>query len=102
MMRCMEQRSRAPARDGHRTTLRVPDALMTVAQRLAGESGTTANDIIVQLAEAGAERAERSRRAQALAMSRREAVARTPGALEPQFPSAEEIRRAALSGRLMS
>ncbi|WP_354698173.1 hypothetical protein [Paraconexibacter sp. AEG42_29] len=71
----MDQRRRAPRREGHRTTLTVPHALVEAAERLADELGTTANDAIVRLAEEGAEARSRRAHIAAVAAERRAAVA---------------------------
>ena len=94
-----EERRRAPRREGHRTTLRVPDEVMRAAEQLAAELGTTPNDALVQLAEAGAQSADRRRRALTLAAARREAVDRVGFADSLSFPSEQQMRAAMLSGR---
>jgi hypothetical protein len=100
MMRYMaDERRRAPRRDGHRTTLRVPDDVMRAAEQLAAELGTTPNDAIVQLAQTGAAAADRRRRSLDLAAARREAVTRVEFANMMTFPSPEQVRAAMLSGR---
>jgi hypothetical protein len=99
MMRSMEPRRRAPRRDGHRTTLTVPNSVLTAAERLARELGTTSNDAIVRLAEEGASARERRERIDALASKRRSAVERVGFADALAFPSAEELQEAMLAGR---
>jgi len=95
----MESRRRAPHREGQRTTLRVPEAVMRAARALADELGTTTNDAIVRLAEDGIAAGERRRQAERLARDRREAVARAGFADAMSFPTPEEMRAAMLSGR---
>jgi len=46
------RRQRARRRDGARTTLRVPTALLLTARRYADDLGTTPNDALIRLAEA--------------------------------------------------
>jgi hypothetical protein len=100
MMRYMdEHRRRAPRRTGHRTTLRVPDDVMRAAERLATELGTTPNDALVQLAEAGAAATDRRRRAEQIASARREAVGHVGFADMIDFPTAEDLHAAMISGR---
>lgn len=65
-------RERAPARNGKRTTLRVPDDLREAAEALAQETGTTTNDALLQLAYHGA-RIDRDRRETAALAERRRA-----------------------------
>lgn len=95
----MEPRRRAPQREGTRTTLRVPDAVMQAAQVLAQELGTTTNDAIVRLAEQGLAVGERRRAIERLALERREAVARGGLANAASFPAPDDLRAAMLSGR---
>jgi hypothetical protein len=94
-----QDRRRAPRREGHRTTLRVPDDVMAAAEQLAAELGTTPNDALVQLAEAGAQAADRRRRALTLAAVRRDAVGRVGFADSLSFPSPQDVQAAMLSGR---
>ena len=101
-MRCVEPRQRAPQREGHRTTLRVPDSVMRAAHALADELGTTPNDAIVRLAEEGIAVTERRRRAERIAGERRDAVARAGAPDGVGFPTAEEMHAAMLSGRRAS
>jgi hypothetical protein len=95
----METRRRAPRREGHRTTLTVPYSVLTAAERLARELGTTSNDAIVRLAEEGASARERRDRIDALATERRAAVERAGFADALAFPSPEELQGAMLAGR---
>ncbi len=95
----MERRRRAPHREGHRTTLTVPHAVMDAADRLARELGTTSNDAIVRLAEEGASARERRAQIAALAAERRAAVEGVGVDEAAAFPTADEFREAALAGR---
>jgi hypothetical protein len=95
----MEPRRRAPRRTGHRTTLTVPHSVLDVADRLAQELGTTANDAIVRLAEEGASSRERHDQIAALAAERRAAVERAGLSDALAFPSADELHEAMLAGR---
>jgi hypothetical protein len=54
-------RTRAPKTVGRRTTLRVPESLDRAAGELAAAVGTTRNDALVLLAEAGAKELARTR-----------------------------------------
>lgn len=98
-MRYMDARRRAPRREGHRTTLTVPNSVLTAAERLARELGTSSNDAIVRLAEEGASARERRDRIDALASERRAAVERVGLSDALTFPSAEELQAAMLAGR---
>lgn len=70
-----------------------------MADRVAQELGTTANDAIVRLAEEGASSRERHERIATLASERRAAVER-PGLNDAlAFPSADELHEAMLEGR---
>jgi hypothetical protein len=84
---------------GRKTTLTVPCAVVTAADRLARELGTTSSDAIVRLAEEGAAARERRERIAALASERRAAVehVRRDGTLA--LPAMEELREAMLAGR---
>jgi hypothetical protein len=77
----------------------VPSSVLTAAERLARELGTTSNDAIVRLAEEGASARERRDRIDALASERRSAVERVGFADALTFPSAEELHGAMLAGR---
>lgn len=94
MMRYMDQRRRAPRREGHRTTLTVPHTLVEAAERLADELGTTANDALVRLAEEGVQARERRAHIAFVAAERRAAVS---GAASLPDPNA--LRAAMLGGR---
>ena len=75
---------------------------MRTARALADELGTTPNDAIVRLAEEGIDVMERRRRAERIASERREAVARAGAVEGVDFPTAEEMHAAMLSGRRAS
>lgn len=77
----------------------MPNSVLTAAERLAREMGTTSNDAIVRLAEEGASARERLARIDALASERRAAVERVGFADALAFPSAEELQAAMLAGR---
>jgi len=77
----------------------VPSSVLTAAERLARELGTTSNDAIVRLAEEGASARERRDRIDVLASERRSAVERVGFADALTFPSAEELQGAMLAGR---
>jgi hypothetical protein len=98
----MEPRQRAPQREGQRTTLRVPEPVMRAARALADELGTTPNDAIVRLAEEGIAATDRRRRAERIAIERRDAVVRAGAPDGLGFPTAEELHAAMLSGRRAS
>jgi hypothetical protein len=99
MMRYVERRYRAPRREGHRTTLTVPRSVLTAAERLATELGTTPNDAIVRLAEEGAAVRERQARIAAVAAERRAAVEDVGAVRGDDFPTPQELRDAMLAGR---
>jgi hypothetical protein len=101
MMRYVERR-RAPQREGHRTTLKVPEDVMAAARELADELGTTPNDAIVRLAEEGSQARQRSLAAQRLARERRDAVVRDGQMAGPVYPDADALREAMLDGRRAS
>jgi glutamate synthase domain-containing protein 1 len=100
MMRYVAKRERAPHREGQRTTLRVPAELVAEADDLAREIGTSSNDALIRLAERGADARRRAAVAARLAEQRRAAVFRTGFSDAIEFPSAEELRDAMLSGRV--
>jgi hypothetical protein len=77
----------------------VPNSVLTAAERLARELGTTSNDAIVRLAEEGASARARREQIDALACERRSAVERVGFADALAFPSAEELHEAVLAGR---
>jgi hypothetical protein len=77
----------------------VPNSVLTAAERLARELGTTSNDAIVRLAEEGASARERREQIDALASERRSAVERVGFADALTFPSPEELQEAMLAGR---
>jgi hypothetical protein len=77
----------------------VPHSVLDAAERLAQELGTSANDAIVRLAEAGVSARERQERIAALASERRTAVERVGLSDAHAFPSADELHDAMLAGR---
>lgn len=77
----------------------MPSSVLTAAERLARELGTTSNDAIIRLAEEGASARERREQIDALACERRSAVERVGFADAITFPSAEELQGAMLAGR---
>lgn len=91
---------RAPRSEGPRTTLRLPDALASVAEDLAGELEISRNDALLRLATRGARLYEQER---GVAIRRAERWASVvPGALDEagaDLPSADEARRAVLDAR---
>ena len=92
-------RERAPRREGHRTTLRLPFPVFEAAASLAQELGTTPNEAIVRLAEEGASARARRDRIASLAAQRRSAVDRAGREDASTFPTAEQTRAAMLVGR---
>lgn len=92
--------ARAPRSEGPRTTLRLPDALAAVAERLARELDISRNDALLRLATLGARLYEQE---QSIAVRRAERwAAVVPGAIHidhADFPSPEEARDAILAGR---
>ncbi len=92
-------RERAPHREGHRTTLRVPAELLAEAADLARQIGTSTNDALVRLAEQGADSRRRAAAAERLAKQRRDAVFPCRFADASELPSPAELRAAMLSGR---
>ncbi|MCP9488412.1 MAG: hypothetical protein MSC31_00885 [Solirubrobacteraceae bacterium MAG38_C4-C5] len=95
----MSSKERAPRREGHRTTLRLPFPVFEAAASLAQELGTTPNDAIVRLAEEGAAARTRRDRIATLAARRRSAVERAGREDASPFPSGQETRAAMLAGR---
>jgi hypothetical protein len=79
--------------------LTVPRSVLTAAERLANELGTTPNDAIVRLAEEGASARERRARIAAIAAERRAAVEEVGSGQGDGFPRPEELREAMLAGR---
>lgn len=91
---------RAQRSEGPRTTLRLPDALAEVSERLARELGISRNDAVLRLATRGAQLYEQERTIAERRAARWAAV--VPGAVEldeTTFPSPEEMRAAALHAR---
>jgi len=90
--------SRAPRREGARTTLRVPTDLAATVRAYAEELDTSANDALLRLAERGAEIVERERRVEQLATERRAAMAVAIGPEEEDEPLHPEVVREAILG----
>jgi hypothetical protein len=92
--------ARAPRSEGPRTTLRLPDALAAVAERLARELDISRNDALLRLATRGARLYEQE---QSIAVRRAERwAAVVPGAVHTDhgdLPSPEEARDAILATR---
>jgi hypothetical protein len=91
---------RAQRSEGPRTTLRLPDALAEVAERLARELGISRNDAVLRLATRGAQLYEQERTIAERRAARWAAV--VPGSVDldaAAFPSPEEMRAAALHAR---
>lgn len=92
--------ARAPRSEGSRTTLRLPDALAAVAERLAAELGISRNDALLRLATRGAQLYEQEQRIAARRAERWAAV--VPGVVDIEhadLPSLEEARGAVLAAR---
>lgn len=100
-MRHDEPRNRTRARrsEGPRTTLRLPHALVAVADRLAAELGISRNDAVLRLATRGAAIYEQERVVAERRAARWAAV--VPGAVAPgvRFPTPEEARAAVAGAR---
>jgi len=92
--------ARAPRSEGPRTTLRLPEALAAVAERLARELDISRNDALLRLATRGARLYEQE---QCTAVRRAERwAAVVPGAVgidHADFPSPDEARDAILAVR---
>ncbi len=92
--------SRAPRREGERTTLRVPEALRATATACAEELGTSTNDALIRLAERGAAIYEAQRQVERLSAERRAAVFAGAGDDEEiELPPPEVMSEAMLAGR---
>jgi len=92
--------ARAPRSQGPRTTLRLPDALAVVAERLARELDISRNDALLRLATRGARLYEQEHRVAVRRAERWAAV--VPGIFDIEcggFPSPAEARDAVLTGR---
>jgi len=92
--------SRAPRSKGPRTTLRLPDALADVAERLARELDISRNDALLRLATRGARLYEHE---QSIAVRRAERwAAVVPGVLDvdhADFPTPSQAQQAILAAR---
>ncbi len=91
---------RAPRSEGSRTTLRLPDALAAVAERLASELNISRNDALLRLATRGARLYEAEN---SIAVRRAERwAAVVPGVVDvdrADFPSPGEAQEAILAAR---
>jgi hypothetical protein len=89
---------RAPRSEGPRTTLRLPDALAAVADRLADDLGISRNDAILRLATRGARLYEQEL---GIAVRRAERwAAVVPGDVDfDALPSPDEAREAIAAAR---
>lgn len=92
--------ARAPRSEGPRTTVRLPDALAAVAERLARELDVSRNDALLRLATRGARLYEQE---QSIAVRRAERwAAVVPGVVDTDLadlPSPDEARDAILAAR---
>jgi len=92
--------ARAPRSEGPRTTLRLPDALAAVAERLARDLDISRNDALLRLATRGARLYEQE---QSIAVRRAERwAAVVPGVVDidhADFPSPDDARDAILAPR---
>jgi len=92
--------ARAPRSDGPRTTLRLPDALAAVAERLASELDISRNDALLRLATRGARLYEHE---QSIAIRRAQRwAAVVPGVVDidhADFPSPGEAQDAVVAAR---
>lgn len=97
------QPSRAPRSEGPRTTLRVPPALVTIADRMAAELHVSRNDALLRLASHGASLYERERQIVERKEQRWQAVMEAMDAEvgddSGEFSSAEEAYEAVMSAR---
>jgi len=91
---------RAPRSEGSRTTLRLPDTLAVVAERLARELDISRNDALLRLAARGARLYEQE---QSIAARRAERWAAVVSGVvhteQGDIPSPEEARHAILAAR---
>ena len=89
---------RAPRTEGPRTTLRLPKALVEVADKLAHELGVSRNEALIRLATRGASLYELE---QSIAVRREQRWAAVlPGVIDTdhtEFPSPAEARDAIFS-----
>lgn len=91
-------RKRAPRSDGSRTTLRVPKALLAIADRLAEELNVSRNDALLRLTARDASLYDRER--QVAQRRDRRWAAVVPGAVDvDSVPSPDEARDAVLGAR---
>lgn len=93
-------RARAPRREGQRRQVTVPAPLWNTLSRYAREHGTTPNDALIQLANAGAAGYERDRAVADRAEVARAAIMAGVGEMSRSgFLSSEEALEAALAVR---
>ena len=94
---------RAPRSEGPRTTLRVPPALVAIADRMAAELHVSRNDALLRLASHGASLYERERQIVERKEQRWQAVMEAMDAEvgddSGEFASAEEAYEAVMSAR---
>ena len=98
--RAAQPPARAPRSEGPRTTLRLPDALAALAERLARELDISRNDALLRFATRGARLYEQE---ESIAVRRAERwAAVVPGAVRigpADLPSPDEARDAILAAR---
>ncbi len=95
--------ARAPRSEGARTTLRLPDALAAVAERLARKLEISRNDALLRLATRGARLYEQEQSIAARRAERWAAV--VPGAVnveQADLPAPDEARDAILAARIQT
>jgi uncharacterized protein (DUF1778 family) len=95
--------SRAPRSEGPRTTLRVPPALVAIADRMASELHVSRNDALLRLASHGASLYEQERQIVERKEQRWQAVIEAMDAEADhdlgEFPSAQEAYEAVMNAR---
>lgn len=91
--------TRAPRREGRRTTLRVPAALEAELSKTARELGRSENEALVHLAQIGAGTAQRQRDLRKVIAKRRSAVSGSKRSGAATLPSPRETREAILFDR---
>jgi hypothetical protein len=94
------EETRKSARQGRRTTLRVPPGLEREISLMAGEHDISENEAMIRLAARGAQSAARERAARSLSGDRRAAIRGAAAGRERSFPSPDEAREAILVDRL--
>lgn len=90
-------RRRAPRRRGRRTQLTVPAKVWQRAEKLAAETGTTPNDVVVSFAVKGMDLTERQIEVARLAAKRTRAYRSGAGrpSRAPEVPAEDELVEAA-------